>query len=103
MPPRLPIPRTPRFTLYSGPNCSLCDVAKEELSKVKQLRPFTLETINIQDPGQERWKRKYLYWIPALHLDSKEIAKGLWTAQDVHQALEKWDAEVSDPGSKEQS
>ncbi|KAF8647488.1 hypothetical protein AX16_006693 [Volvariella volvacea WC 439] len=70
------ITRIPRLTLFSGPNCSLCDVAKAELAKVKQTRPFKLETINIQDPGQEKWKRKYVYWIPALHLEGKEIAKG---------------------------
>ncbi|KAJ4469009.1 hypothetical protein C8R41DRAFT_898049 [Lentinula lateritia] len=73
--------RLPRFTLYSGPACSLCDTAKEELAKVRQDREFHLEIVNIQDPGQEKWKRKYVYWIPALHLEGKEIAKGRWDAQ----------------------
>ncbi|EIN07082.1 hypothetical protein PUNSTDRAFT_135771 [Punctularia strigosozonata HHB-11173 SS5] len=73
--------RLPRFTLYSGPNCSLCDVAKIELAKVRQQRPFNLEVVNIQDPGQERWKKKYVWWIPALHLEGKEVAKGRWDAQ----------------------
>ncbi|KAG6900666.1 hypothetical protein C0993_005899 [Termitomyces sp. T159_Od127] len=68
--------RLPRLTLFSGPNCSLCDIAKAELAKVRQTRPFELETVNIQDPGQEKWKKKYVYWIPALHLEGKEIAKG---------------------------
>ncbi|PPQ63263.1 hypothetical protein CVT24_006788 [Panaeolus cyanescens] len=67
--------RIPRLTLFSGPNCSLCDIAKAELAKVRKLRPFELDTVNIQDKGQESWKRKYVYWIPALHLDGKEIAK----------------------------
>ncbi|KAF9261450.1 hypothetical protein L218DRAFT_1078666 [Marasmius fiardii PR-910] len=70
----------PRLTLFSGPSCSLCDTAKEELAKVRKNRSFHLETINIQDPGQERWKHKYVYWIPALHLEGKEIAKGRWDA-----------------------
>ncbi|THV03941.1 DUF836-domain-containing protein, partial [Dendrothele bispora CBS 962.96] len=86
--------RLPRFTLYSGPNCSLCDTAKEELAKVRQNRPFHLETVNIQDPGQERWKRKYVYWIPALHLEGREIAKGRWDATVVTEALQKWDQET---------
>ncbi|KAK0211730.1 hypothetical protein IW262DRAFT_1450564 [Armillaria fumosa] len=72
------LPRIPRFTLFSGPNCSLCDTAKSELAKVRQSRQFQLEIVNIQEPGQEKWKRKYVYWIPALHLDGKEIAKGRW-------------------------
>ncbi|KAI0070959.1 hypothetical protein K474DRAFT_1607743 [Panus rudis PR-1116 ss-1] len=71
--------RIARLTLFSGPNCSLCDIAKAELAKVRQTRQFQLETINIQDKGQERWKRKYVYWIPALHLEGKEIAKGQGT------------------------
>ncbi|GLB34630.1 putative glutaredoxin-like domain (DUF836) [Lyophyllum shimeji] len=85
--------RLPRLTLFSGPNCSLCDIAKAELAKVRQTRPFELETINIQDPGQEKWKKKYVYWIPALHLEGKEIAKGRWDAQTVYPALDKWQKE----------
>ncbi|KJA26985.1 hypothetical protein HYPSUDRAFT_212670 [Hypholoma sublateritium FD-334 SS-4] len=67
--------RIPRLTLFSGPNCSLCDTAKSALIKVRQQRDFQLDTVNIQDAGQEKWKRKYVYWIPALHLEGKEIAK----------------------------
>ncbi|KAF7979609.1 hypothetical protein HWV62_41932 [Athelia sp. TMB] len=33
-------------------------IAKAELSKVRQSRSFELSTINIQDPGQEKWKKK---------------------------------------------
>ncbi|KAK7015493.1 hypothetical protein VNI00_019123 [Paramarasmius palmivorus] len=92
--------RLPRFTLYSGPNCSLLwrQTAKEELAKVRQQRQFQLDIVNIQDPGQERWKRKYVYWIPALHLEGKEIAKGRWDATVVTEALKKWDAETEPDG-----
>ncbi|KAK7694086.1 hypothetical protein QCA50_003662 [Cerrena zonata] len=91
--------RIARLTLFSGPNCSLCDIAKAELAKVRQQRHFQLETINIQDKGQERWKRKYVYWIPALHLEGKEVAKGRWDAQVVNEALDKWekDQNPTDP------
>ncbi|EKM55026.1 uncharacterized protein PHACADRAFT_208554 [Phanerochaete carnosa HHB-10118-sp] len=68
--------RVPRLTLFSGPQCSLCDIAKAELAKVRQKREFELQTVNIQDADQEEWKRKYVYWIPALHIDGKEVAKG---------------------------
>ena len=54
-------------------------------------RSFQLDTINIQDKGQEQWKKKYVYWIPALHLEGKEIAKGRWDAQTVMTALAEWD------------
>ncbi|KAK0211247.1 hypothetical protein DFS33DRAFT_1408008 [Desarmillaria ectypa] len=83
------LPRIPRFTLFSGPNCSLCDVGpKSELAKVRQSRQFQLDIVNIQEPGQEKWKRRYVYWIPALHLDGKEIAKGRWDSSTITQALE---------------
>ena len=49
-----------------------------------------MQTINIQDEGQEKWKRKYVYWIPALHIDGKEVAKGRWDAQNVIKALDEW-------------
>jgi len=85
--------RLARFTLYSGPNCSLCDIAKAELTKVRGSRPFQLEIVNIQDKGQERWKNKYVYWIPALHLEGKEVAKGRWDASHVTKALDQWEEE----------
>ncbi|KAH9180430.1 hypothetical protein EDB89DRAFT_1900328 [Lactarius sanguifluus] len=72
------------------PNCSLCDVAKAELAKVRQMYQFELDVVNIQDPGQEHWKRKYVYWIPALHIDGEEVAKGRWDRQTVIQALDSW-------------
>ncbi len=108
----------PRLTLFSGPNCSLCDIAKAELEKVRKQvsddpitlpkqnadrtayllqRQFQLEVINIQDAGQEKWKKKYVYWIPALHLEGKEIVKGRWDASDVEAAFVKWD---NDGGSE---
>ncbi|EMD38245.1 hypothetical protein CERSUDRAFT_93777 [Gelatoporia subvermispora B] len=83
--------RIARLTLFSGAHCSLCDTAKAELAKVRQTRPFTLETVDIHAPGQERWKRKYVYWIPALHVDGREVAKGRWDAAAVNEALDAWE------------
>lgn len=31
-----------------------------------------------------------MYWIPALHIDDKEVAKGRWDAQTVNKALDEW-------------
>ncbi|KAF8447646.1 hypothetical protein L210DRAFT_3391113, partial [Boletus edulis BED1] len=50
-------PRIARLTLFSGPQCSLCEIAKAELAKVKKQREFDLEVINIQDNGREKWKK----------------------------------------------
>ncbi|KAJ6531128.1 hypothetical protein B0H19DRAFT_1082094 [Mycena capillaripes] len=54
-------------------------------------RPFQLETVDIHAAGNAAWKKKYVYWIPALHLDGQEIVKGRWDATDVTKALEQWD------------
>ncbi|KAF7337877.1 Terpenoid synthase [Mycena venus] len=72
----------PRLTLFSSANCPLCEIAKLELNRVRQTRPFQLETIDIHAAGNAAWKKKYVYWIPALHLDGQEIAKGRWDATD---------------------
>lgn len=50
---------------------------------------FELDVVNIQEKGQERWKNKYVYWIPALHLNGQEIAKGRWDASTVLRALQR--------------
>lgn len=94
-------------------------IAKAELGKVKKQvrkpliyvplskliesaqREFDLELINIQEKGQERWKKKYIYWIPALHLDGKEIAKGRWDASTVLEALKQWEANLESQQSTE--
>ncbi|KAG1858055.1 hypothetical protein DFJ58DRAFT_312363 [Suillus subalutaceus] len=81
------LPQVARLILFTGPNCSLCDVAKLELAKVRQSHQFDLEIVNIQDKGQERWKKKYIYWIPALHLDGREIAKGRWDASTILESM----------------
>ena len=59
---------------------------------MRRHRLFELETVNIHDEGQERWKKKYVYWIPALHIEGKEVAKGRWDADTVNQALDTWEA-----------
>ncbi|TRM65866.1 hypothetical protein BD626DRAFT_555930 [Schizophyllum amplum] len=44
--------RIPRLRLFSGPNCSLCDVAKAELAQVrKTLAPARLRARDNQHPG----------------------------------------------------
>jgi zinc finger CCHC domain-containing protein 8 len=53
-------------------------------------RNFELDIVNIHEPGQEHWRKKYVYWIPALHIDGKEVAKGRWDGQTVTQALNAW-------------
>ncbi|KAL5511357.1 ZCCHC8_1 [Sanghuangporus vaninii] len=91
--------RLPKLTLFTGRACSLCDTAKAALSQVRKTRPFELQIVNIQDPGQERWRKKYVYWIPALHIEGKEVVKGRWGESEVLKALDQW--EKKRPGEKD--
>jgi zinc finger CCHC domain-containing protein 8 len=76
--------------MVRAPSCLFSAVV--HVASLLSQRPFELDVVNIQDQGQERWKRKYVYWIPALHLDGKEVAKGRWDAQTVNQALDVWES-----------
>ena len=80
-------------TISLSPFTSSCHITNNLILQ----RPFQLETINIQEKGQEKWKNKYVYWIPALHLEGKEIAKGRWDAAIVEQALARWDQDQAQP------
>ncbi|KZV96216.1 hypothetical protein EXIGLDRAFT_733780 [Exidia glandulosa HHB12029] len=44
----LSLARLPVLTLYSGANCSLCDVAKAELAKLRQNVTSHESTCNIE-------------------------------------------------------
>jgi glutaredoxin len=63
----------PRVTLYSKPECHLCDVVKEVISRVRARREFELEIRNIlTDPADyERYKND----IPVVMVDGVEIAR----------------------------
>jgi glutaredoxin len=57
---------TCRVTLFTRPNCSLCDDAKVALSKVWDKRPFDYEEINVMAPGKESWKNNYEFDTPVV-------------------------------------
>jgi glutaredoxin len=42
----------PRLTLYTKPDCPLCDAAAEALARVRRRAPFDLEVVDI-DPDPE--------------------------------------------------
>ena len=66
--------RLPLITLYTGgPECSLCEDAKQALYEISQLHPFELETINIRHPEHKKWRRLYQYDIPVIKLGSHVV------------------------------
>ncbi|SJX63340.1 uncharacterized protein SRS1_14160 [Sporisorium reilianum f. sp. reilianum] len=76
--------------MYTGTDCQLCDVMKHEISQAAHTVPIQLTTYNIRDdalPDVHRWRRKYQYDIPVLHLDDREIFRHRVTAQQLIQKL----------------
>lgn len=94
--------RVPHITLYTGTDCSLCDVVKDVLlqaqsevrrcvakvcrCKTLMIDPiasyvqadFTIAYYNIRDdsmPDIQKWRRQYQYDIPVCHLDGKGEAR----------------------------
>jgi glutaredoxin len=62
-----------KITIYSKPDCHLCDLAKEVIERCRSKADFTLEMIDVsQNP--ELFER-YRNDIPVILLDGKEIAR----------------------------
>lgn len=47
------------LTLFTRPNCSLCDSAKLVLQSLSKKKHFQLNQLDIMDPVNARWKRIY--------------------------------------------
>jgi glutaredoxin len=61
------------ITVYSKPDCHLCERAKEALRRVGQQTEFFLEEVNIsQNP---ELLARYGHDIPVILLDGREIAR----------------------------
>lgn len=78
MPPR---PKLPHLTLFtSGPQCTLCTVAKAELAQLQETVPFHLDLYDIRRPAgvdpdysdRTAWRRLYQYDVPVLHRGAVE-------------------------------
>ncbi|KIW13185.1 hypothetical protein PV08_08372 [Exophiala spinifera] len=69
-----PVLRALRLTLFTRPDCGLCDVAKARLMEVRQQRTVDYSEINIDTPEQKQWKNVYDYDVPVLHID-KDVSR----------------------------
>lgn len=57
---------TARLTLFTRPNCSLCDSAKAVLQIVAKKRSFDYNEIDIMLPGQNEYKDLYEFDTPVV-------------------------------------
>jgi glutaredoxin len=60
----------PKVTLYSRPNCCLCDEAKRQLEDLRRRIDFDIEVINIDE--DEALRRLYNDDVPVVMIDGKK-------------------------------
>jgi len=63
----------PRITIYSKPDCHLCDRAKEVLDRCRQQIAFEIEVVDISQKPE--LLARYGQDIPVILLDGQEIAR----------------------------
>ena len=73
------------ITLYTKPECSLCDDARDVINEVRTRIPFELEIRNILDDLETF--EKYKHDIPVILLDGHEIARHRLTEDALEFAL----------------
>lgn len=59
-----------RITLFTRPNCSLCDEAKEALARVSSKRTFNFAEVDVMQPAQKKWKDLYEFDTPVVSIYS---------------------------------
>ncbi|KAJ9104430.1 hypothetical protein QFC21_001925 [Naganishia friedmannii] len=97
--------RLPKLTLYTGgPECSLCEIMKQDLEVVRFTHAFELEMFNIREPPKDVPEEKaneiaerYKNDIPVLHLDGHYIQKHRLNSNSLKKLIEKYDPEEEDP------
>ena len=57
-----------RLTLFTRPNCSLCDTAKRTVTKLRKHRKFDYLEMDIMMSGNKAWKDVYELDVPVLHV-----------------------------------
>jgi glutaredoxin len=62
-----------QVTIYSKPDCHLCDRAKEVVERCKEKVDLTLEVVDISQKPE--LLAQYHHDIPVILLDGKEIAR----------------------------
>lgn len=78
-----------KVTLYTKPDCHLCDLVKKIIAGVRRRRKFDLVERNIlNDAGDFE---KYRFDIPVITVDDRELARHTLTAAELENALDRLD------------
>lgn len=74
------------FTLYTRPNCPLCEEAKLMIKLVQEDFPFEYKEVNIEE--DEQLHEKYMLMIPVLEKEKHVVVYGNIGYADLLEALE---------------
>jgi hypothetical protein len=80
-----------RVTLYSRPECHLCEMVERVLLHVAKARPFDLEVRNIDDDPADY--EKFKHDIPVVAVNGREVARHQLTAKEFEAALDRANAD----------
>jgi len=74
------------ITLYTKPDCSLCDEVKADLQALQSEIGFRFVECNIEDKAS--WFEKYRYLIPVVDVENGSMLYAPIYMQDLRDALE---------------
>lgn len=74
-----------RITLYTKPECHLCEAVEQTIARVRLRREFELIVRNILDDNKDL--ETYRHEIPVVLLDGREIARHRLSAVELERAL----------------
>ena len=55
-----------RITLFTRPNCGLCDSAKTVLASLGERQPFSYREVDIGKPDAKGWRDLYDFDVPVV-------------------------------------
>jgi glutaredoxin len=82
----------PKVTIYSRPDCCLCDEVKQQLVELRRRAGFELEQVNIDE--DEELRRLYNDQVPVVMIDGRKAFK---YRLDPNEFLKKLEAARSSP------
>jgi hypothetical protein len=60
------------LTLYVGRDCHLCELARDELARLREELAFEVDEIDIT--GVAELERRYREWLPVIELDGRRLS-----------------------------
>ncbi|KAL2110103.1 hypothetical protein VUR80DRAFT_1621 [Thermomyces stellatus] len=57
-----------RITLFTRPNCGLCDTAKTVLASLRERRPFSYREVDLGKADAKGWRDLYDFDVPVIHV-----------------------------------